>query len=114
MGQKERDIINDRLAHLAPNERLFRINAGMGWAGKAVRKGDIIVIKNPYPLHAAPEGWGDLTGWTSIDVTPEMTGRRLAVFTMEEAKATGRLSDEQLAFKEIIERMGGLFRIIAP
>jgi hypothetical protein len=114
MGEKERNIINLRLSTLAENERLFRINSGMGWAGNAVRKGDIVLIKNPYPLHAAPEGWPDLTGWTTITITPDMIGQRVAVWTGEEIKATGRLSKAQERFKEIIERMGGIFRILKP
>ena len=112
MGVKERDIINTRLKGLADNERLFRINAGMGWQGKCVRKGKIMIIENPFPLHAAPEGWPDLCGWTSVTVTPDMVGQTVAVFTFEEVKATGKLSKAQTRFKDVIERMGGIFRIV--
>lgn len=113
MGTREREIINARLSSLAPNERLFRINAGMGWAGTCARKGDILIIKNPWPLHAAPEGWPDLCGWTSVTVTPDMVGQKIAVFTAEEVKADGsKLRKRQAAFREIIERMGGIFRIL--
>ena len=63
MADKERDIINDRLINLPDDTRLFRINAGMGWTGKIAQyTGKMIVIKNPYPLHAAPTGWPDLCG----------------------------------------------------
>jgi hypothetical protein len=113
MGHKERDLISERLAHLAPNERLFRINAGMGWAGRAVRVGDKVVIKNPYPLHAAPEGWPDLCGWRSVTITPDMVGQTVAVFVGEEVKATGKASARQSAFGDLIKRMGGIFRIIS-
>lgn len=113
MASKERDIINARLTNLASNERLFRINAGMGWAGRTVMHGNIIIIKNPFPLHAAPEGWPDLCGWTTIEITPEMVGQKIAVFTAEEVKATGKLSKIQRRFRDIIERMGGIFRVIS-
>jgi len=112
MGRKERDIINDRLSNLADNERLFRINAGMGWAGRAVRVGDKVVIKNPYPLHAAPEGWPDLCGWTSVEITPDMVGQKVAVFTGYEVKATGKATPRQSAFGDLVRRMGGIFGII--
>jgi hypothetical protein len=121
MGIKEKEIINKRLTNLENNERLFRINAGMGWVGKEIwiskdcvsrlKKGDL-VIKNPSALHAAPEGWPDLAGWTEIEITEDMIGKKIAVFTAEEIKATGKLSKMQKKYKEIILRMGGIFRVI--
>ena len=114
MGMKERVLIDNRLSGLNENERLFRINAGMGWTGtRMVRVGNKMVIENPMPLHAAPEGWGDLCGFTSVTVTPDMVGQKIAVFTMEEAK-TGKLqlSKMQKLFRELVERMGGIYRVI--
>lgn len=113
MASKEREIIQKRLLNLSSNERLFRINAGMGWCGRSVRRGNCLIIENPYPLHAAPEGWPDLCGWTEIEITPDMVGQKVAVFTGEEIKATGKLSKQQTAFKYLIERMGGIFRVIS-
>lgn len=115
MGQKERALINDRLSSLADNERLFRINAGMGWSGEVTRvSDDKIVIKNPRPFHGAPEGWPDLAGWTTVTITPDMVGSQLAVFTAIEVKATGRIKPGGLQdkFREIITRMGGLFTVL--
>ncbi len=113
MGAKEQEIIKKRLLCLSENERLFRINSGMGWIGEVVRHdGNIIILKNPRPLHAAPEGWPDLSGWTEIEITPDMIGQKIAVFTAEEVKATGRLSKRQRFFRDIILRMGGFFRVL--
>lgn len=113
MGYKENKIIVDRLMNLSANERLFRINAGMGWAGKILKKtNNAIVLGNPNPLHAAPTGWPDLSGWTEIEITPDMIGKKIAVFTGEELKATGKLSKEQKQFRDIIQRMGGIYRVI--
>jgi hypothetical protein len=112
MGAKERDIINNRLVNLKPSERLFRINAGVGWVGQTVKHTpNMIILKNPRPLISAPEGWGDLVGWTEIEITSDMVGKKIAVFTMEEAK-TGKLklSEMQKMFRDIILRMGGIFR----
>lgn len=113
MASKEKSVINARLLSLADNERLFRINSGVGWQGQIVRKNDFMIIKNPRPLHAAPEGWPDLCGWTTLEITPDMVGQKIAVFTAEEVKATGQLSKKQKKFKAIIERMGGIFRVIS-
>jgi hypothetical protein len=112
MGNKERDIINNRLLNLKENERLFRINSGMGWSGKIQKKGKYTIIENAFPLHAAPEGWPDLCGWTEVEITPDMIGEKIAIFTAEEIKATGQLSKKQKIFRDIIQKMGGIFRII--
>lgn len=115
MAAPERDIINDRLLSLKGNERLFRINAGMGWAGKAHRKGRFIILENARPFHAAPTGWPDLTGWTTITITPDMVGQRIAVFTAEEVKS-GRQKikpgTRQADFRRVITEMGGIFRVL--
>ena len=113
MGHKEQNLINIRLKNLPENKRLFRINSGMGWTGESTRKGGFLIIKNPRPLHAAPEGWPDLCGWTSIKITPDMVGLTVAIFTAEEVKATGKLSEMQEKFRDIILRMGGIFKIIS-
>lgn len=113
MGKKERDLINDRLLNLKENERLFRINSAMGWAGKVVKHtGKFIILSNPYPIHSAPEGWPDLCGWQTVTVTEDMIGQKVAVFVGEEVKATGKLSKEQNRFRDIILKMGGIFRIL--
>jgi hypothetical protein len=114
MGNRERDLINARLSSLAPNERLFRANSGQGWTGKSVKKNDFLIIKNPRPFHGMPEGFPDLIGWETVEITPDMIGRRVAVFLAEEVKATGSLSVAQERFRDVIERMGGIFRIIKP
>lgn len=112
MGAPERDIINNFLSNLPENMRMFRINAGMGYAGKATKKGEFTIIKNAYPFHAAPEGWPDLTGWTSVIITPDMVGQRIAIFTGIEVKASGKLRQKQELFKNLIERMGGIFKTL--
>lgn len=111
MGAKEKNLINEYLLNLPENVRMFRTNSGMAWAGKSVKKGDVTLIKNARVFWGMPEGWPDLTGWTEIEITPEMVGQKIAVFSVVEVK-TGRLklSDEQNKFKDLIQRMGGIFR----
>lgn len=91
--------------------RLFRNNNGRGWVGKSIHHPDgTVVIKHARPLHAGLQtGSGDLIGWTTIVVTPEMVGRRIAVFTSLEAKA-GRdtLDDDQEQWLSQVNAAGGI------
>ena len=108
----EQDRIREILSSLPPHERLFRINSGMGWAGKVIRRTqDLVIIEKPRPFHAAPEGWPDLCGWTEVEITPDMVGRKIAVFTAVEVKVTGKLTKPQKRFQGILEGMGGRFRV---
>lgn len=52
-------------------------------------------------------GSSDLIGYTSVVVTPEMVGQRLAVFCAIEVKtARGRATAEQVAFLEHLQHAG--------
>jgi hypothetical protein len=103
--------------------RLFRNNVGTGWAGPATRitaanrftigqslqPGDV-VVRQGRPLHAGLcVGSGDLIGYSTVEVTPEMVGQRVAVFASVEVKAPkGRVSPEQAAFAQHIQQAGGM------
>lgn len=105
--------------------RLWRNNVGTGWTGQAIRvtaanrhtlqlqPGDV-VVRNSRPLHAGLcVGSGDLIGYRSLEVTPEMVGSRLAQFASIEVKtATGRIRPEQAAFAEHITSAGGIGGIV--
>jgi hypothetical protein len=106
--------IRKYLKSMASNMRLFRINAGVGWVGKIVKRTSRrITLENYRPLHAAPPGWPDLAGWTEIEITPDMVGQKIAVFTGKEFKPRlGRLRREQKIFGNVLERMGGDFSIV--
>lgn len=54
------------------------------------------------------EGSSDLIGWRTVTITPDMVGRRLAVFVAIEVKDKGRPTPEQLAFIEVVLAAGGL------
>jgi hypothetical protein len=114
MGHKEAEIIKKRLLALADNERLFRINAGMGWQGQTVKHdGQVIILKNPRPFHGAPNGWPDLTGWQTVEITPDMVGQKVAIFTGVEVKAPGdRMRPDQERLRDVIRRMGGQYHVI--
>lgn len=54
-------------------------------------------------------GSADLIGWRTVTITPEMVGRRLAVFTSIEVKtATGRLTPAQHAWLGAVRSAGGI------
>lgn len=96
-----------RLAHV----RIFRNNTGMAWVGDARRlpNGDVL-IKNARPLHAGlVKGSSDLIGWTTREITPDMVGERVAIFTAIEAKdGTGRASADQRRFLDAVTAAGGI------
>jgi hypothetical protein len=94
-----------------PEVRLFRNNVGQGWAGRVThRDGQTLTLMYPRVLHAGlVKGSGDLIGWQSIVVTPDMVGKRLAVFLSIEVKdKSGRPSDDQKNWHEQVIMHGGL------
>lgn len=89
--------------------RLWRTNAGMGWAGKAFRQGSATIIPNARAFHAMPEGWPDLTGYVSVVITPEMIGKRIAIFAGVECKSLkGVKKKTQESFRDQFLRQGAI------
>ena len=108
--------------------RVFRCNVGTGWAGGdrerratlvtrenindlrlELRVGDAIV-PNARPLHAGlQKGNGDLIGWQSVTITPEMVGETVAIFTSIEVKtAKGAHRAAQNTWREQVLAAGGI------
>jgi hypothetical protein len=134
MATPEQKLKNKILKNLPENMRMFRTNSGMAWIGEkaditknhklevirklykfivsVIKSLSFILLRNPRPFHGLPEGYPDLSGWTSITITPDMVGKKIAVFTAYELKATGRLTKLQRSFKNMLESMGGIFKII--
>ncbi len=116
--EREGNRIKRRLAAMNPEtERLFRINAGRGWVSNRVRHiGSAVLLADARVLQAGPDGWFDVCGWTSVPVTQEMVGTTLAVFTGEEFKRDehDKPKGRQKTLGEILERMGGIYRIVRP
>lgn len=91
-------------AHSQGTARLFRNNVGalpdqngrpvaygLGSSGSRVNKGT-----------------SDLIGWKTIEITPEMVGRHVAVFTAIEVKDLGKPTPEQQAFIRQVVEAGGI------
>lgn len=81
--------------------RLFRNNVGMfiTMDGRTIRTG-------------LCKGSSDLIGWTEVEVTENMVGHKIAVFTAIEVKRkNGRASKEQINFVDSVQRAGGIAQI---
>lgn len=103
------------LAKKYPNLRLFRNNTGTGWQGKVIQHtASQIILQNPRPLRAGLiKGSSDLIGLQCIEVTQEMVGQKIAVFTALEVKTEkGRPSKEQINFIDFVNRFGGISSVI--
>ena len=90
---------------------LFRNNTGSAWQGDVTRNSDgSITIRNPRPLAAGLcKGGADLVGWTSVEITPEMVGKKMAVWTAIEVKTSkGKVSAEQANFIRVSNHYGGI------
>lgn len=90
--------------------RLYRNNVGMAFAGKPEKRNGVTSIRNAYPVrYGLAVGSADLIGYRMVTVTPDMVGKKLAVFVSVEAKDDkGRARPEQVAWCEQIKRAGGI------
>ena len=112
----EKHLLNKILLALPEDCRLFRNNVGTGWAGGPITKtpnsngGIDVLVRNARPLRAGlVKGSGDLIGWTTVEITPEMVGKKIAVFTSLEAKVKKtRKSPGQINFAEKVQNSGGI------
>ena len=98
--------------------RLFRNNVALAWVGDATQiKATMtvtlppgsVVIRNARPLHAGlQKGSGDLIGWQSITITPDMVGTVIAKFVSVEVKTTkGGEREDQVIWKNVVNQHGG-------
>jgi len=94
---------------------MFRVNTGSAWAGKVVKKfkqnfESYITLMNAQPLKAGLcKGGSDTIGWTSIVITPDMVGKKVALFTAIEYKTgKGKATPEQLRFINAVDVAGGI------
>jgi hypothetical protein len=91
--------------------RLFRNNVGVAWQGEKISlKLGVLILRAVRAIRFGLfVGSGDLIGWKSITVTPDMVGRRVAVFLSVETKAArGVKSTEQETWRDNVVAAGGL------
>lgn len=95
---------------------VFRNNVAKAWVGVVTQKTeDLLVLRNYRVLHAGLcEGSSDAIGWKSIVITPDMVGKRVAVFTAIETKTPkkGQLSEEQCKFLRAAWNAGAFAAVV--
>ncbi len=89
---------------------VWRNEVGRYWTGKVLHRDGNQVTLNP--AHMVPVGLcvgsSDLLAITPVEITPDMVGSTVGVFTAVEVKTTkGRPSKEQVNFIEHIREKGG-------
>lgn len=94
-----------------PDVRLFRNQVGGAWHGSVVRQqGRTVTLANARPVRVGlAVGSSDLVGWATVTITPEMVGRRVAVFTAIEVKTPNvTATAEQETFIARVQEAGGI------
>lgn len=88
---------------LLPDVRIFRNQVG---SLPDPRTGRLVTF-------GLARGSADLIGWRTIEITPDMVGRRIAVFCSLEVKtATGRLTEQQRNWLDAVRRAGGIAGVV--
>lgn len=97
-----------------PMVRLFRNNVGNGFVGREVSFPSLncqgfVVLDSPRRVQfGLGGGTSDLIGLRSIEITPDMVGKRIATFVAVEAKGPrARTTDQQKTFIEVVNSLGG-------
>lgn len=91
--------------------RLFRNNIGAAWLGRERRleDGSIIILDPTRVVYGLCPGSSDRIGWKSVTVTPDMVGKKVAVFVALEIKTgAGRLTENQTNFITAVNASGGI------
>lgn len=96
------------------NVRMFSNPVGVGWTGEVTRIKAGVLIQSPRRVeYGLVQGSSDLIGWTSLQVTPEMVGAMVAVFTAIELKSpVGRPTAAQVNFVRRVIDAGGYAGIV--
>jgi hypothetical protein len=98
--------------------RLFRNHAGIFWAGRVVSydaDAHVVTLCNAQRVQGGlVDGASDLIGWRSVVVTPDMVGRRVAVFCAPEVKVPGAKPPpaEQITWRDNVLSAGGIAGIV--
>lgn len=111
----EHDLMNLIRRELSNGDtRLFRQNAGRGWVGESKRtRTGAVLIQNPRPLIVGFPGLSDIGGWRTVEITPDMVGRKLAVYVALEVKTPkGRPTEDQVRFVTAVQKAGGMAGIV--
>lgn len=118
MSNKEHALQNGIRNALAGRALIFRANVGKAWQSNEVvrvpRQMPVVIgprdvlLKNARPFETGlPPGFADLFGLVAVEITPDMVGQKLAVFTALEVKDGARVSPLQRNFINAVNDNGG-------
>lgn len=118
MANKEHALQNGIRNALAGRALIFRANVGKAWQSndvvKVPRQMPVVMgprdvlLKNARPFETGlPPGFADLFGLVAVEITPDMVGKKLAVFTALEVKDGARVSPLQRNFINAVNDNGG-------
>lgn len=118
MANKEHALQNGIRNALAGRALIFRANVGKAWQSndvvKVPRQMPVVMgprdvlLKNARPFETGlPPGFADLFGLVAVEITPDMVGQKLAVFTALEVKDGARVSPLQRNFINAVNDNGG-------
>jgi hypothetical protein len=110
---KEQGYYNKIRAEHSKNGVLFRNNTGVAYQGIKKYINSQLVITQPRIIEfGLIKGSSDLIGWTELEITPQMVGTKVAVFTAVEVKTeSGKVSKEQQNFINNVNKAGGIGKI---
>lgn len=91
----EHEIQNAIRVHISEQKlaTLFRGNVGNAWTGNQIERksnGSVLIQDARLFTTGLPAGFPDLFGVRSIEITPEMVGKKMALFTFLEVKQPGK------------------------
>lgn len=118
MANKEHALQNEIRNALAGRCLLFRANVGRAYTSndivKVPRQMPVVMgprdvlLKNARPFDTGlPPGFSDLFGLVSVEITPDMVGQKVAIFTGLEVKDGSRVSPLQRNFINAVNDNGG-------
>jgi hypothetical protein len=99
-----------RAAGSKPHVRVFRNQVGEGYVGKALRDPEGVFLMDARHVRMGLfPGSGDLIGWRTLTITPDMVGQPIAQFLSIEVKTpTGKVRPDQRNWADQITAAGGL------
>ena len=118
MANKEHALQNAIRNALAGRCLLFRANVGKAYTSndivKVPRQMPVVMgprdvlLKNARPFDSGlPPGFSDLFGLVAVEITPDMVGQKVAIFTGLEVKDGARVSQLQRNFINAVNDNGG-------
>ena len=109
MTESELQALILRAAGSKPHVRVFRNQVGEGYVGQALRDPEGVFLRDARHVRMGLfPGSGDLIGWRTVTVTPDMVGKPIAQFLSIEVKTpTGRVRPDQSNWLEQVNLHGG-------